>query len=590
MSLTHALVLTFAQALLALLFLLSPGLVAAQVGSLPSPLAAALLKPVTLVVSGRPLRQVFETLSADTGMNFVLEREVAADTRVNLSLREVTLDEALRVLQATQQLERKALNDHTWLIYPGSQAKQREHQDLLVGRFYLTHADVKQAQTLLRNVLKVRDLYIDERLSLLVLRDTPEVLAIAERLLASLDQPEPEVVLELELLEMGRDQLASLGLSWPTEIRWGAAGGAARPLTASDGRLLRATVLNPAVVARLTGMAGDLNLLARPSLRARNRERARLQIGERLPVFSSTVDAASGVSAVVSYQDVGLKLDLQPDVQPDDEVVVKLGVEIDQLLGQVSPGPGISAYRVGTRSVSTTLRLRGGQTHLLAGLISDEDREVFSGLPLLRDMPLLGRLFGVQGGTKKASELLLLITPHVLRKPARPGVGFEGVASGNESDPGAASLRLRPQARVAGPMTGAELMVAAGDIGAARSPGEGRVLDKNTVLIELSTPAEVIAGEAAAVLLYNHSQAMLRGVLEFDVGMFEFTESAAAAPGRIAFELAPEGQRSLQLRSLPAAGGSTTTLRLTELKAAAPAGTPLKVVVQGDGIVDISSP
>ncbi|MBT9458201.1 MAG: hypothetical protein IV097_16400 [Burkholderiaceae bacterium] len=588
---THALVLTLARALLALPLLLSPGLVAAQGDPLASPLTAALLKPVTLVVSGRPLRQVFETLAASTGMNFVLEREVLAETRVSLSLREVTLDEALRVLQTTQQLERKILNDHTWLIYPSTVAKQREHQDLLVGRFYLTHADVRQAQTLLRNVLKVRDLHVDERLNLLVLRETPEVLAIAGQLLASLDQPEPEVVLELELLEMGGDQLASLGLSWPTEIRWGAAGGGAEgavtPLSRSDGRRLRATVLNPAMSARLSGMAGTLNLLARPSLRARNREKARLQIGERLPVFSNAVAAASGVTAVVSYQDVGLKLDLLPDVQADDEVVVKLGVELDQLLEQVSPGPGISAYRVGTRSISTTLRLREGQTQLLAGLIGDEDRQAFSGVPRLAEMPLLGRLFGLRSGSRRASELLLLITPHVLRRPSRP-VGA-GVASGNEMSPGAASMRLRPQARVAGPMAGAELVAPALDPGSAQPAGEARVLDKNTVLIELSTPAEVIAGEAASVVLHNHSQTTLRGVLEFDASLFEFSESAAAS-GRIAFELSPEGQRSLQLRSRPTAGGSTTTLRLTELKAAAPEGAPLTILVQGEGIVDISSP
>ncbi|MBT9503643.1 MAG: hypothetical protein IV092_20540 [Burkholderiaceae bacterium] len=578
--------------MLALPLLLSSGLAAAQGDPSASALGAALRKPVTLMVSGRPLRQVFETLAGSTGMNFVLEHEVAADVRVSLSLRDVTLDEALRVLQTTQQLERKILNDHTWLIYPSTVAKQREHQDLLVGRFYLTHADVRQAQTLLRNVLKVRDLHVDERLNLLVLRETPEVLAIAGQLLASLDQPEPEVVLELELLEMGGDQLASLGLSWPTEIRWGAAGGGAEgavtPLSRSDGRRLRATVLNPAMSARLSGMAGTLNLLARPSLRARNREKARLQIGERLPVFSNTVDAASGVSTVVTYQDVGLKLDLQPDVQADDEVVVKLGIELDQLLGQVIPGPGVSAYRVGTRTISTTLRLREGQTQLLAGLIGDEDRQAISGVPRLAEMPLLGRLFGVGSGSSKASELLLLITPHVLRKPYLPGAS--GVASGSEISPGAAPMRLRPQARVAGPMAGAELMGQALDPGSAQTAGDAPVLDKNTVLIELSTPVEVIAGEAAPVVLHNRSLTTLRGVLEFDASLFELPESTAAAPGRIAFELAPEGQRSLQLRSRPTAGGSTTTLRLTELKAAAPEGAPLTILVQGEGIVDISSP
>lgn len=559
---------------------------------MPSPLAAALLKPVTLVVSGQPLRQVFDALAAATGMNFVLEHEVAADTRVSLSLREVSLDEALRVLQATQQLERKVLNDHTWMIYPSTQAKQREHQELLVRHFYLTHADVKQAQVLVRNLLKTRDLHVDERLNLLVLRDTPEVLAIAEHLIESLDQAEPEVVLELELLEMGRDRVASLGLSWPTELRWGAAGDSVRSLSRSDGRLLRGQVLNPALVARLNGMGTDVRLLARPSLRARNREKARLQIGERLPVFSQVADAASGVSGTVSYQDVGLKLELQPDVQPDDEVLVKLVINLDQPLEQVSSGSGMSAYRVGTRSVSTTLRLLDGQTQLLAGLISDEDRQALSGMPRLAEMPLLGRLFGMQRDTRQASELLLRITPHVLFKPSRPAVGM-AVASGNEFNPGAASLRLRPKARVAAPMAGAETPAEAAIAPAARLAvaGARALADKNAALIELSTPPEINAGDTLSVTLYNHSEATLRGSLEFDASLFESTERVnGGAPSRIAFELPAGGQRGLVLRARPTAGGNTTTLRLVDLQASTTTGEQVRVAIQGEGIVDVSTP
>ncbi|MBW8760829.1 MAG: secretin and TonB N-terminal domain-containing protein, partial [Burkholderiales bacterium] len=148
----------------------------------PSTLAAAYQKPVSLEFRDAPLRTVFEALGRGAGVNFVFDKDVKADARVSLYLKDVSVDEAMRVVLSTQQLERKLLNDNSVLIYPNTPQKQREHQELVTRSFYLNNADVKQAQALVRMMAKTRDLFVDERLNLLVARDTPEVIAMIEQL------------------------------------------------------------------------------------------------------------------------------------------------------------------------------------------------------------------------------------------------------------------------------------------------------------------------------------------------------------------------------------------------------------------------
>ena len=164
-------------------------------------LGPAFHKPVTLEFREAPLRQVFEALARSSSVNFVFDKDVRSDIRVTVFLRAVTLDEAMRVILSTQQLDRKLLNDNTVLIYPNTAPKQREHQELQTRVLYLVNADPKQAMTLVRTMTKTRDLFVDERLNALVVRDTPEVVRQIEQLLATIDLAEPEVVMAVEVLD-----------------------------------------------------------------------------------------------------------------------------------------------------------------------------------------------------------------------------------------------------------------------------------------------------------------------------------------------------------------------------------------------------
>ena len=168
---------------------------------------------------------------------------------------------------------------------------------------------------------------------------------------------------------------------------------------------------------------GNSNLLASPRIRVRNREKAKIMVGSRVPVITNSVTPMSTGAAVVTgtveYLDVGLKLEVEPNILLDNEVVIKLGMDVSSIIGTVDGPSGSRAYEVGTRNASTVLRLKDGETQILGGLINDEDRRSANKVPLLGQIPILGRLFSVHNNDKLKSEIVLSITPHIVGSAAR---------------------------------------------------------------------------------------------------------------------------------------------------------------------------
>ena len=404
----------------------------------------AFQQPVTLEFRDAPLRSVFEALSRSANVNFVFDREVRSDIRVTVFLRNTTLDDAMRVILGTNQLDRKLLNADTVLVFPATTAKQREHQELITRALYLANADVKQAQALARTIAKVRDVFIDERLNMMVIRDTPEVVRMVERLVASIDLAEPEVMLDVEVMEVASDQLDALGVQWPEEVSFGVPG-VTGPIEWSQRGSFRASLANPAVLATLRGTAGSTNLLANPKIRVRNREKARVHIGEKLPIFTTTSTANVGVSASVSYLDIGLKLDVEPVIGLDNDVTIRVAMEVSNLLRQVTGPAGSLAYQVGTRVTSTSLRLADGETQVISGLINDEDRRSSAGVPGLATLPVVGALFGLNSTTRTKTEVVLLITPRILRVLNLPDAAITRMPGGTDASPGAFSTQIRAE-------------------------------------------------------------------------------------------------------------------------------------------------
>jgi general secretion pathway protein D len=389
---------------------------------------------VTLQFRDAPTKMVFEVLARQTGINFVLDKDVKSDSKTTIFVQEVPIEEAIDLVLDQNALARQILSSNMVLIYPNTPAKQKDYEEQIVHTFYLTNAVPKDVESMLKSMLGAKTLFIDERTSVVVMRDTPDAVRMAEKLVASIDVPEPEVLIEVEVLEIARSKLLNLGITPPgsftasaTSIAKGATAGAtggASGLVLSDLSHQNANTISVSSVS-LTANAlqtvGNTNTLASPRIRARNKEKAKILIGSRVPVItSSTALLTSGTasSSSVQYLDVGLTLEVQPTVYLDGDVSIKIGLEVSSITNTVVVG-GTQAYTIGTRNANTVLRLKDGETQVLAGLIQDSDTRNAAGIPGLSQIPIVGRLFGSHNSDREKSEIVLSITPHIIRTQAR---------------------------------------------------------------------------------------------------------------------------------------------------------------------------
>jgi general secretion pathway protein D len=410
-------------------------------------------KPISIELRDVTLRNLFETLTRTTGINFIFDRDVRTDQRTTILLRDATIEEAIRMVLLTSSLEQKVLSDNTVFLYPNTPQKLREYQELVVKGFYLANADVKQTANMIRTLVKTRDIFIDEKINLLVIKDTPAAIRLAERLIAAQDLAEPEVMLEVEVLEVGSTWMQQLGIRFPDTLAIGiqGEGGTAGTVTLREWQnrnsdIVRLVFNDPLFIFSLKQQDGMTSVLANPRIRVKNKDKARVHIGDRVPVITTTAAATGGfVSESVTYLDVGLKLEVEPLIFLEDEVGIRVGLEVSNIVQEVrATATGSLAYQIGTRNAATNLRLRDGETQVLAGLINREDRQSADRVPGLGELPVLGRLFSHTRDTKNRTEIVLLITPRLMRSLARPEAASVEFAAGTEAATGTPRLGAAP--------------------------------------------------------------------------------------------------------------------------------------------------
>ena len=434
-------------------------------------------RPVTLQFRDANTKMVFEVLSRQTGINFVFDKDVKSEGKTTIFVQQVPVEQAVELVLGQNQLARQVLSDNMVMIYPNTAAKQKEYQDEIVKTFYLTNADPKKAQELLKTVLNTKTLFVDDKANLIIMRDTPEAVRMAEKLIASLDLAESEVMLEVEVLEITRSRLQQLGINYPTS------GSISTPDNLNLDTIGRLSTPDFAVSQFKVSVdalkqVGETNTLASPRIRARNREKARILIGSRVPVITNSVTPTSSGTAVVTgnvqYLDVGLTLEVEPTVHLDNQVSIKLNLEVSSITRQVTVGSsGTLAYEIGTRNAQTLLSLKDGETQILAGLIQDSDTRNSAHIPGLGDIPIVGRLFGSKRNDKAKTEIVLSITPRVIRSSARPPSETTEFWYGTESNVRSAPLGSQSDAagasRAADSAPAADLSAAAGSTTAPAS-------------------------------------------------------------------------------------------------------------------------
>lgn len=418
-------------------------------------LKPALTKAISLEFRSASLQAVFDVLAKSTSINFIFDRDIKMDAKTTLFARDSSVDDVLKLLLRTNQLRSKVLNDSTLLIYPATQEKERQYEDLIVRSFYLDNIDPARLQDMIRNLFSPKFMYADEKLKLLTVRDNMHMIEAVERLIATYDLVGPEVNLDIEIMEINSDKLLNLGVQYPDQIRASVIGSAGIPgkLTVDEFENLNKgnfnlTLPDPLAVLNFRQTMGAAKVLANPRIRVQSREKASVLIGDRVPVITATINQNSNaITESISYLDVGLKLLVEPEVHVNNDVSINVALEVSNIVKEVRSTTGLLTYQIGTRNASTVLRLKDGETQVLAGLIRNEDHQDASHFPGLGKLPVVGKLFSNETNTHSKSEIVLLITPHVMRSLHTPAANIMEFMSGTGNQVSNQPLQLRSAGR-----------------------------------------------------------------------------------------------------------------------------------------------
>jgi general secretion pathway protein D len=380
--------------------------------------------PTSLVFgNGATARAVFMAIARFANLSLVFDPGFR-DQPISIDLRNATLEDALAAVTASTHAFYRVTAPQTITVVPDTPAKRREYEESVVRTFYLSNADVKEVIDLLRVVIDIRQVSAITATNAISVKDTPERIVAAAKLINAIDKARPEVIIDVELLEVDRTRLLEYGLQIASPGQPGISGSAdvnrdsytlqnLLNLTASDVFLSGI----PGLFYRLLKNDTATRTLANPQLRTAEGLAASARFGERVPVPVTTFApiAAGGVNTqpITSfvYENIGVNIDITPRTHHDDEVTLALRVSLSSI-----SGVGFANLPTfGNREIATTIRLKDGETNMLAGLIRDEERSVMAGIPGLSDIPLVGRLFASNHKETQQTDIILTLTPHIVR-------------------------------------------------------------------------------------------------------------------------------------------------------------------------------
>jgi general secretion pathway protein D len=389
-------------------------------------LPADVKMPGSLVFRDAGSRDVFLAIARLGGVSLGFD-PTFRETPVTVDLRSASLDSALTSVANATRTFFRVTAPGTILVIPDTPAKRREYEEEVVRTFYLSNADLKETQDLMRLVLDARRISPTTAANAITIKDTPERIAAAARLISAIDKARPEVVIDVELLEVDRTRLREYGLQVASPNSPGINGGAT---VARDGstnltlqalsKLSQADLLFtnlPSLYYRLLKSDTNTRTLANPQLRTSEGLPAQARFGERIPVPVTTfVPIAQGGAqqqpiTSYNYENIGVNIDITPRTHHDDDVTLALKIAVQSI-----SGTGFASLPTfGNREINTVIRLRDGETNMLAGLIRDDERRVLEGIPGLSDLPVLGRLFAHSRMETNQTDIILTLTPHIVR-------------------------------------------------------------------------------------------------------------------------------------------------------------------------------
>jgi general secretion pathway protein D len=398
--------------------------------SAPPQLSPTSDQPISLSFpQERPIKEIYKALGNAFGINILFDQAVK-DDRIAIELKDVTAQQALeRVMQAANHFY-KALDEHTIIVIPDNPQARRDYEDLVIRTFYLSNGDAEQVTNVVRTMIEARNVFPLKALNAITIRDTADKVRIAEKIIEANDKAKAEVVVDVELLQIDLDKQHDIGAvvnglggtlsaTTPTDDK-----GNPLPANLNTLRGIRSPDLTftiPSIAYNFVKTVGNTQTLANPELRISEGEKATLHIGQRVPVpvTTFTTGVQNGTlgslpATSFQYQDIGIKVSIEPRVHHNNEVTLKLTVEVSDIAAAATQSD-LPSFN--TRTIEATIRLKDGETNFLAGLIQETEGVTNQKTPFLGDIPILGRLFSKDKSSKHRTDLMLTMTPHIIRKP-----------------------------------------------------------------------------------------------------------------------------------------------------------------------------
>ncbi len=405
--------------------------------------------PVALNFRDAKLKDALKVLCDPYNLNFVFDKNTE-NLDVSVSAKNVSFEQAFSMVLQSSNTSYKVLGPNSLLIYEDTPEKKKQYADRYFKTFHLSTLKAERMAEILKASMDIKTLVANNDLGTIQIRETRDTLDVIEKLIATNDRKPAEIMLNVEVLELDASKVDQAGIDWGSQITvqppqgsaaaaasatsGGAAGGTISDLLHGAPLLGETYVTLPTVAINYLKSNTDARTLSNPRVRTVDGQPAKIHVGDKVPLQSATIQQATGQSSVMyEYHDVGIKLDVLPKYHLDNSIFIDMNIEVSSL-GQNLGTQAAPAYAIQTRNVHTTMILREGETAMLGGLISEQEFHSLNGIPGVNDTGLLGRLFNNAGDKNVRTELMLTITPRLIRSQSLPGRSNTDFYSGTENN------------------------------------------------------------------------------------------------------------------------------------------------------------
>lgn len=387
------------------------------------------------------LEQIFKSLAVAFKINIIFDSGFRS-SKFSVVLEDITLSQALDRICLLKNLFYKVLDEKTIIIIPDTATKRKIYDEQIIKNYYLSNIKAADCLKLIRNVSKIKNIIADPYLNTITVREIPEKVALIERLIQFYDKRKSEVMIKVDIMEVNKDRLAEYGIEFSQyQINQSIT-------TPSDSGTIKGNRFYyldssdfgftvPTVIYKLLESDSDSKVIARPQVRGEDGEKINIKLGDKVPFPRTTFMPFStgGIEQhpITSYdlQDVGIEVNITPHVHHNFEITLELDFKLTFI---TSPGTTTMPPTIGNRSVKTRIRLKDGETGIMAGLLSDSERSSKKGFPLLNQIPILRDIFSSNRKQIEQTDIILRVTPYIIRMPDITEQDLFPIESGTESN------------------------------------------------------------------------------------------------------------------------------------------------------------